>query len=81
MSTVPDPPVDPRGQRFAPYGALFRTVLAPRLAAPTEREAAAPVRFAQAVGFVFAAVATVGFAAGWARSVWPRRRSPWPRPR
>jgi hypothetical protein len=50
------------GLRFSPYAALYRVVLAPRLAPPTEREAAAPVRFAQGVGFVFAALATVGYA-------------------
>ncbi len=50
--------------RYSPYGALYRWLVAPRLAAPTEREDAAPVRFAQAVGFVFAAVATVGYLSG-----------------
>jgi len=102
MSAVPDPPVDPRGPRFAawvttavlvavlltgsgwlaaaqaavfalgafaglrfsPYSAFYRAVIAPRLPAPREREAAAPLRFAQGVGFAFAAVATAGFAAG-----------------
>jgi len=52
------------GLRFSPYAAFYRVVVAPRLAPPTEREAAAPVRFAQGVGFSFAAVATAGFAAG-----------------
>jgi hypothetical protein len=98
-----DPPVDPRGQRFAaalttvvlavvlltgsawlaaaqaivfalgafvglrysPYTVLYRVAISPRLAPPTEREATAAVRFAQGLGFVFAALATVGFAAGW----------------
>ena len=32
----------------------------------TEREPVAPLRFAQLVGLVFAAVGTVGFASGWA---------------
>lgn len=50
--------------RRAPYGVLFRTLLAKRLGPPKEFEPAEPVRFAQAVGFVFAAVATVGFLAG-----------------
>ena len=46
------------------YGVLFRKLVAPRLAPPTEFEPVEPVRFAQGVGFVFAAVAAVGFLAG-----------------
>jgi hypothetical protein len=53
--------VDPR---WTPYGMLFRWLVAPRLAPPTEREDAAPVRFAQGVGLAFALVAAVGFLAG-----------------
>jgi hypothetical protein len=53
------------GMRYSPYSVLYRVAVAPRLAPPAEREAAAPVRFAQGVGFAFAALATVGFAAGW----------------
>jgi disulfide bond formation protein DsbB len=53
------------GLRVAPYGWFFRTVVAPRLGPPAELEAEAPPRFAQAVGFGFAVVGTVGFAAGW----------------
>jgi hypothetical protein len=52
------------GLRYAPYGVLFRRLVAPRLAPPTEFEDAAPPRFAQAVGFVFAGVGTIGFLAG-----------------
>jgi hypothetical protein len=52
------------GPRFQPYGLVFRQLVAPRLAPPTEREDAAPVKFAQAVGLVFALVGVVGFAAG-----------------
>jgi hypothetical protein len=52
------------GMRAAPYALLYRYLVAPRLAPVREREAAAPVRFAQAVGFAFAAVGTVGFLAG-----------------
>ncbi|MCF7551572.1 DUF4395 domain-containing protein [Pseudonocardia sp. WMMC193] len=52
------------GMRFAPYGVLYRLVVAPRLGPPAEREPAAPVRFSQLVGFVFAAVGTVGYLAG-----------------
>ncbi|MDQ1645500.1 MAG: hypothetical protein QOJ50_1684 [Cryptosporangiaceae bacterium] len=98
----PDPPVDPRGPRFAawvttavlavvvltgsgwllaaqaavfalgafaglryaPYPILFRTLVAPRLAPSAAREAAAPLRFAQGVGFVFAAAGAIAYLAG-----------------
>lgn len=52
------------GPRFGPYGVLYRVLVRPRLGRPEELEPAAPVRFAQAVGLVFAAVATAGFFAG-----------------
>lgn len=52
------------GLRFAPYSVLYRRAVAPRLARPTEREEAAPVRFSQLVGFVFAAVGVLGYALG-----------------
>ncbi len=52
------------GLRFAPYSVLYRLLLAPRLAPPTEREDAAPVRFSQLVGLVFAAVGVVGYLTG-----------------
>jgi hypothetical protein len=52
------------GLRYAPYGVLFRTVVAPRLGPPTELEPAAPPRFAQAVGLVFALTGTLGYAFG-----------------
>lgn len=47
-----------------PYGWVFRRFVRPRLAPPAELEDAAPPRFAQAVGFVFAAVALVALLAG-----------------
>jgi len=50
--------------RYAPYGVLYRTLVAPRLGPATAVEPAEPVRFAQAVGFVFAALAAVGFFTG-----------------
>jgi hypothetical protein len=50
--------------RYAPYALPYRYLLAPRLAPPAEREAPEPVRFAQGVGFVFLAIATVGYLAG-----------------
>src|SRR4051794_36822657 len=49
------------GLRYAPYGAFFRVLVAPRLGPVREREPEAPPRFAQLVGFVFAAVGTVGY--------------------
>jgi hypothetical protein len=52
------------GLKPAPYSLLYRYLLAPRLGPATEREDAAPLRFAQAVGFVFALVGTIGYAAG-----------------
>lgn len=52
------------GLRFAPYGVLYRRFVQPRLAAPTTVEAEAPPRFAQGVGFAFAAVGAVGYLAG-----------------
>lgn len=50
------------GLKPAPYSLLYRYLVAPRLSPPTEREDAAPLRFAQAVGFVFALVGTIGYA-------------------
>ncbi|WP_144125595.1 DUF4395 domain-containing protein [Catellatospora sichuanensis] len=50
--------------RLGPYGLVYRTLLASRLGPPAELEPLAPVRFAQAVGFVFAAVATLGYLLG-----------------
>ena len=52
------------GLKPSPYGLIYRYLVAPRLSPSTEREDAAPLRFAQAVGFVFALVGTIGFAAG-----------------
>ncbi|GIG60518.1 membrane protein [Longispora fulva] len=49
---------------LSPYGLVYRVLLAPRLGRPAELEPAAPVRFAQLVGFGFAAVAAVGYLAG-----------------
>lgn len=52
------------GPRSHPYGRVFAAVVAPRLGPVTEKEPVAPLKFAQAVGFVFAVVGTVGFATG-----------------
>jgi hypothetical protein len=51
------------GLRFAPYGFLYKRLVAPRLAPPAELEAEAPPRFAQAVGFGFAVVGAIGYLA------------------
>jgi hypothetical protein len=52
------------GPRRGPYALLYRFLVAPRLGPTAEREDAAPVRFAQLVGFVFLAVASVGYLSG-----------------
>jgi hypothetical protein len=52
------------GLRFAPYTVVFRLLVAPRIGQSAAREDAAPVRFSQAVGFVFAAVGLIGCATG-----------------
>jgi hypothetical protein len=53
-----------RGPRQHPYGLVFKHLVAPRLGPVTEKEPVPPLRFAQLVGFVFAAVGAVGFVAG-----------------
>ena len=50
--------------RKGPYAYLYRALVLPRLGPPAEREPAAPVRFAQTVGFAFLAVATIGYLTG-----------------
>lgn len=52
------------GPRRHPYGLLFARLVAPRLGPVTDREPTPPLRFAQLVGFVFAAVGVAGFALG-----------------
>ncbi|RCG31738.1 DUF4395 domain-containing protein [Sphaerisporangium album] len=46
-----------------PYGLLFRRLVRPRLGPPAEMEDAAPPRFAQGVGLIFALAGVAGFAA------------------
>ena len=53
-----------RGVQATPHAWLFRTLVRPRLAPPTEWEAPEPPRFAQAVGLAFALVGLLAFAAG-----------------
>jgi hypothetical protein len=52
------------GLGYSPYGWLYRVAVRPRLGPPRELEDAAPPRFAQAVGFGFGAVGTLGYLAG-----------------
>jgi hypothetical protein len=51
--------------KLNPWGHVYRAVLQPRLTPTSEREEAAPLRFAQGVGFVFALVGTIGYASGF----------------
>jgi len=53
-----------RGPRKHPYGRVFATFVAPRLGPVSEREPLEPLRFAQLVGLLFAAVGVIGFASG-----------------
>jgi hypothetical protein len=52
------------GLRYAPYGVVFRVLVAPRLGPVREREPEAPPRFAQFVGFLFTVVGAAGFLLG-----------------
>jgi hypothetical protein len=52
------------GLRYAPYGVLFRLLIAPRLGPVREREPEAPPRFAQLVGLLFAVVGAGGYLLG-----------------
>lgn len=52
------------GLRFAPYGVLYRWLVQPRLDPPETLEAEAPPRFAQGVGFGFAAIGAIGYLVG-----------------
>lgn len=53
-----------RGPRQHPYGKVFATFVAPRLAPVSEREPVQPLRFAQFVGLIFAAAGLLGFVSG-----------------
>jgi hypothetical protein len=52
-----------RGPRNSPYGVLFAKFVAPRLGPVSEHEPVPPLKFAQLVGLVFAAIGVIGFAA------------------
>lgn len=53
-----------RGPGASPYAWVFRRLVRPRLAPPTELEDSRPPRFAQAVGLGFALVALVALLGG-----------------
>ena len=53
-----------RGPRQHPHGLIFQRLVLPRLGPVTEKEPVPPLKFAQLVGFVFAVVGVIGFAAG-----------------
>jgi uncharacterized protein DUF4395 len=50
--------------KLNPWSPVFQGLVAPRLRPTAEREDATPLRFAQSVGFVFAALGTLGYATG-----------------
>jgi hypothetical protein len=52
------------GVQASPYGLLFKRLIRPRLGPPSELEDAAPPRFAQLVGLVFAVAGLVGYLTG-----------------
>ncbi|GGF43822.1 membrane protein [Marmoricola endophyticus] len=52
------------GVQHGPWAIVFRRLVRPRLAPPAELEDPQPLRFAQAVGLVFAGVGLVGYLAG-----------------
>ena len=53
-----------RGPQFTPYGVIFKNVIKPRLNKVAPTEDVRPPKFAQAVGFIFALVGTIGAFAG-----------------
>jgi hypothetical protein len=58
------------GPSTQPYGWLFRTLVRPRLKAPSHMEDALPPQFAQAVGLAFALAASVSMLLAWPLGVW-----------
>ena len=53
-----------RGPQFTPYGLIFKNFVKPRLKKEAPTEDVRPPKFAQAVGFIFALVGTIGAVAG-----------------
>ena len=54
-----------RGPQFTPYGLIFKNFVKPRLSKVAPTEDVRPPKFAQAVGFVFAFVGSIGAFAGF----------------
>ncbi|RKT11901.1 uncharacterized protein DUF4395 [Streptomyces sp. 1114.5] len=52
------------GLRLSPYDWLFRTLVAPRLAPPSETEDERPLRFGQGILTVFATLGALGHVTG-----------------
>jgi hypothetical protein len=52
------------GVQASPYGQLFKRLIRPRIGPPKELEDAAPPRFAQLVGLVFAVAGLIGYLTG-----------------
>jgi hypothetical protein len=52
------------GVQASPYGQLFKRLIRPRIGPPQELEDAAPPRFAQLVGLVFAVAGLIGYLTG-----------------
>lgn len=52
------------GLSYSPYGLIYRWLIRPRVGPPGELEAAAPPRFAQALGLVISVIGIAGYAAG-----------------
>ena len=53
-----------KGPQFTPYAFLFKSLIKPRLKGEFEPEDVRPPKFAQAVGFLFAATAVAGLLSG-----------------
>jgi hypothetical protein len=51
------------GLHAQPYGLIYKSLVRPRLKAPSEREDPRPPRFAQSVGLIFAVAGLVGLVA------------------
>ncbi|CAN5167396.1 DUF4395 domain-containing protein [soil metagenome] len=58
------------GVQRHPYGAIYRALVRPRLAPPTELEDPVPPTFAQGVGFVITAIGLVLSLAGVPNALW-----------
>ena len=53
-----------RGPQFTPYGLIYKNLVKPRLSKVAPTEDVRPPKFAQAVGFIFALVGSIGAFAG-----------------